>query len=274
MKYTSVSVIIPTLNRPGYLLNTLKNLLSQGYPDMEVVVVDQSDEPCRNALKECFDCDKDNIKYIHLKEKGLPNARNRGIEVCVNDILLFIDDDVMLGERFVFYHALAHDQKDIGCVAGRVIDPREKPQGSACAGARVLPSGAISTNFGSQTRQYVYAAAGGNSSFSREAVAKTGFFDKRFKGTGVLEDTDYCYRLRKNGYKILFEPRASLVHLAAESGGCRQCGRYRSQYFRLRNGLLFYYKNMNKVFIPYFALASCVRGIRGLLQPARRGQAK
>ena len=51
----------------------------------------------------------------------------------------------------------------------------------------------------------------------RETFAEMGPFDERL-GPGSrfrnAEDNDYCYRLLAAGYRILYEPRAVLHHLA------------------------------------------------------------
>ncbi len=42
---------------------------------------------------------------------------------------------------------------------------------------------------------------------------KAGKFDGRFGGSAHLEETDMCIRIRKAGYRLVFDPEAELVHL-------------------------------------------------------------
>ena len=44
---TLVSVIIPTRNRPPMLLRALYSVLSQGIRDIEIIIVDSSDDDYR-----------------------------------------------------------------------------------------------------------------------------------------------------------------------------------------------------------------------------------
>ena len=69
--------------------------------------------------------------------------------------------------------------------------------------------------------QRVLTARGCNMSFRREIFDQHGiFFDERFEGSAVREESDFCLRIRKTGYQIWYEPQASLVHVGEESGGC------------------------------------------------------
>lgn len=58
-------------------------------------------------------------------------------------------------------------------------------------------------------------------SYRREIFTKHGiWFDERFRGSAVREESDFCLRLRQTGYQIWYDPDANLVHLGEETGGC------------------------------------------------------
>lgn len=61
----------------------------------------------------------------------------------------------------------------------------------------------------------------------REAFAEVGGFDERF--FFYWEETDLCMQLRKHGWKRLFEPSATAVHLG---GGSSLSPELRVQFFR------------------------------------------
>ena len=93
-----VSVIIPTYNRFKYLLNTIKSVKEQTYPNIEIIVVND-----KSIEKEYYDYDWDsnNIKIIHL-EKNTKDifgytctnfVRNKGIELSSGRYIAFCDDD-------------------------------------------------------------------------------------------------------------------------------------------------------------------------------------
>jgi hypothetical protein len=58
-------------------------------------------------------------------------------------------------------------------------------------------------------------------SFRRDIFTKYGiWFDERFRGSAVREESDFCLRLRATPYRIWYDPDAHLVHLGEETGGC------------------------------------------------------
>lgn len=93
-----VSVIIPTYNRFKYLLNTIKFVKEQSYPNIEIIVVND-----KSIQKEYYDYDweSNNIKMIHLEKNskeifGYPCAgyvRNKGVELSSGKYIAFCDDD-------------------------------------------------------------------------------------------------------------------------------------------------------------------------------------
>lgn len=260
-----VSVVIPTFDRAAVLEKTIGFILKQSYKYFEIIIIDQSSSPDTKILKKKSDI----IKYIHIKEKGLPNARNVGIKKSKGDIILFLDDDVISDNDLIFHHVHGYKDEKVGCVAGRVIEEPNVLTNTNITGCKVTLSGRVLRNFRSNSRQYVYAALGANMSFSKEAIDKTGFFDTRFIGTSQLEETDYCYRLRKSGYNILYEPKALVKHLRLQIGGCRIDKPFIKIYYRLHNTVLFYAKNMNKLLLPLVFLTHSIIAIKKVLISSR-----
>ncbi len=75
----------------------------------------------------------------------------------------------------------------------------------------------------------------------RAAVEKVGLFDEDF--FLYAEETDWCYRFRQAGWKVMFTPRAEVVHLNKGSGKRQPdrvfCEFHRGQerFFRKHHGL-------------------------------------
>jgi len=49
----------------------------------------------------------------------------------------------------------------------------------------------------------------------REAIEQTGNLDESFFVYG--EETDWCYRLKKNGWKVMFTPAGQIIHFGGQS---------------------------------------------------------
>ena len=91
----NISVIIPTYNRVEALQRTLKCIQNADDRPEEIIVVDQTDnsEQIQQIKKICSECEM-NVIYVHQDCPSLTKARNRGIELAQNEIILFMDDDV------------------------------------------------------------------------------------------------------------------------------------------------------------------------------------
>lgn len=86
----SVSVIIPTHNRAGLVMEAVGSVLSQTYRDFEVVVVDDgSTDGTADVLKPYHG----RVRYIHQPHRGVSAARNVGIQFARGEFFAFLDSD-------------------------------------------------------------------------------------------------------------------------------------------------------------------------------------
>jgi GT2 family glycosyltransferase len=235
-----ISVIIPTYGREETLRETLANVLQQDYPNYEVVVVDQTPthEPeTQQYLDELAGTQK--IRFHKVTWASLPGARNYAVRRSIGEIILFLDDDVLLPPGFLAAHARNYQEHpEIGAVAGRVFD-RMKLADAPGVTIDYLPPEAMDPGIAwyhidlvhTVKPQQVLTARGCNMSFRREIFEKHGLkFDERFRGSAVREESDFCLRIRKTGFKIWYDPEANLVHLGEETGGCHDISTRSLQY--------------------------------------------
>jgi GT2 family glycosyltransferase len=250
-----LSIVIPTLNRGKLLHDVVRQLLVQRFRDFELLVVDQSDAPGR-AANEAFVAGLADARvvYLHLPVKGLPNARNEALARVQGEIVLFLDDDViLLGEDFLDVHVSAYTAfPEVGGVTGRIVERSVRPNAADTA-AHISPGGRTITNLWGTERRFLASLKGANMSYRMAAVRAVGGFDRRYTGTALLEDTDYGYRVGAAGWKLLYEPRAELVHLSAPSGGVRVEDALRGECARFRSTAYFVRKHRGVVGLPRFA---------------------
>lgn len=87
-----VSVIIPLYNEENYIKECIMSVLNQSYDNLEIIVVD--DKSTDNSLMMVNKIKDRRIKIIELeKNKGVANARNKGIEIASGDYICFLDSD-------------------------------------------------------------------------------------------------------------------------------------------------------------------------------------
>ena len=215
------SVIIPTLNRTMFLINTLKDLVCQDFKfPFEIIVVDQS----KKEDSTVFDFAKTNsiIKYHYIKHfKGLPEARNYGASISLYDYLLYLDDDIICNPDLLTQHFTFLDKKKISLVAGGITE-KFKKNIDCKIGKFIKRSANPLRGFHKEAQKEVDHAGGGNFSIKKSVLFKVGGFDENLsKGAALYEETDFCLRVKKAGHTIFYNHKAHMFHLAAETGGCR-----------------------------------------------------
>jgi glycosyltransferase involved in cell wall biosynthesis len=89
---STVSVVIPTHDRPQHAQRAVRSALAQKYTDLEVVVVvDGPDDATEKALAEVSD---KRLRDIVLpRPVGLAKARDLGVTAAWGDWIAFLDDD-------------------------------------------------------------------------------------------------------------------------------------------------------------------------------------
>jgi GT2 family glycosyltransferase len=247
MACPSVSVIIPTYRREEPLKETLEDVLKQDYPAFEVLVIDQTPThtpDIQTYLEQLAQAKK--IRWFRVSWASLPGARNYGVRRATGEIILFIDDDVKLPEGYLQAHARNYQERpEIGAVAGRVFDRMKLADSQKINtnntpySIEYLPPEAMDPGIAwyyidlvhTVKPQRVISTRGCNMSYRREIFIKHGiWFDERFRGGAVREESDFCLRLRQTGYHIWYDPEAYLVHLGEETGGCHDISTRSLQY--------------------------------------------
>ncbi|MEM1368127.1 MAG: hormogonium polysaccharide biosynthesis glycosyltransferase HpsN [Cyanobacteria bacterium P01_H01_bin.15] len=244
MNLPSISVIIPTYQREGPLQDSIEDVLAQNYDadKFEVLVIDQTQThtPKIQAYLEAVTA-AGKIHWHRLPWASLPGARNFGVRQATGDIVLFLDDDVRLEPNYLRTHAHNYADPEIGAVAGRVFDAmkladavrQKKAQADQPYEIDFLPPEAMDPGIAwyhidlvhTTQPQQVISARGCNMSYRRDIFTKHGvWFDERFRGNAVREESDFCLRLRRTGYKVWYDPAAHLIHLGEQTGGCHDVG--------------------------------------------------
>ncbi|MGW2572538.1 glycosyltransferase family 2 protein [Streptomyces sp. NPDC001537] len=87
-----ISVVVPTLNRPGPLHDALASLADQTYQDFETVVVNDGGPSLAKILSPWRQ--RLNLTLVELSEQGgVSRARNEGVGRASGEYVAFLDDD-------------------------------------------------------------------------------------------------------------------------------------------------------------------------------------
>ena len=100
-----VSVIIPVYKVEKYLEKCLDTVLSQSYPDYDVILVDDGSPDNCGAICDTYAAKDSRFHVIHQENAGLSAARNVGIAWALKNsqslYLTFVDSDDLIHEHYL-----------------------------------------------------------------------------------------------------------------------------------------------------------------------------
>lgn len=124
----SVSVVVPSVDRPEALHRTIRDLLDQSYPDFELLVVDNA--PGRSgadAVVASIDPAGRTLRYLVEPRRGASRARNHGLRHAGGEIVAFVDGDVRVDRSWLAAIATAmrltvdDGTTPVSCVTGPIL---------------------------------------------------------------------------------------------------------------------------------------------------------
>lgn len=229
----------------------------------EVIVVDNySEDNFQERLQAEFG---DTVVCVPLLENiGFGRANNEGFKVaggrnifCLNPDTELINNAVKILSVFLDNHSDVgicggnlYNRGMIPCLSYRRLFPSILWEMNSCLKylpERLFLGKSREHNFKSGAMSVAYVT-GADLMIKRELIEKYGFFDPSF--FMYYEDTELCYRIKKNGFKIYCIPEAKIFHYEGKS--CSHLERKAIMNFTGRE--IFYKKYYSKL---YTLIADC-----------------
>lgn len=228
-----VSIIIVAWNVRQFLYNCLKSVYDQTKGiDFEVIYVDNAS---KDGSVEMVRGEFPQVKIIKNEEnKGFIKANNQGIEISNGRYVLLLNSDtIVLDNAIQKTVKFADEHPDAAVVGCRVLNPDYTLQRtcfmypsllnmflSATYLYKIFPK---SRFFGREEMTWwnyndvreVETICGCFSLVRNEAIKQIGLMDERYFVYG--DDPDWCYRFKKNGWKIMFTPNGEIIHYGGQT---------------------------------------------------------
>lgn len=225
----SVSVVIPTRNRPGSALETLRSVLRSRYPRdrLEAIVVDNGSGEDERVDPSQLDAETDvSVRLLSEEVPGGSNARNAGLRAARGEIVAFTDDDVLVDPDWLAFLAWSFERGDrVGGAAGLTVARElETPaqvwyEGFASAGRgfgrRLLDRREPPADRPLFPFTVGDLGSGENFAFRRELLLELGGFDPALgTATPTLggEDVEAMLRVLLADRQVVYEPAAIARH--------------------------------------------------------------
>ena len=200
-----VSVYIPCFNEEKHIEKCIKSVLRQTYPIEEILIIDDG---CTDKTIE--KASKYSVKILtNKKNEGLAFSRNKGILKAKNEFVASIDSDVILDKKWLENLMKEFTSKEISGACGNLEEYYKKRTADLW---RLIH---MKQNWGKKKIINPRFLFGSNCVFRKSVVKKIGLYNIKYRTN--YEDVDMSKRLKHQGHKLIYEPKAKASHLKSDS---------------------------------------------------------
>lgn len=89
-----ISIVIPSYNQGGYIEEAIRSVILQGYPALELIVVDGGSNDSSVEIIEKYSRFID--YWVSERDRGQADAINKGLQKCTGDIWAYLNSDDLL----------------------------------------------------------------------------------------------------------------------------------------------------------------------------------
>jgi GT2 family glycosyltransferase len=217
----SLSIVIPSHNRPDLLRICLGGIRRHAPAGTQVIVVDDgSRDGVVNRTAREYD-----IEVIrHERPLGFARAANRGIEAATGRIIELLNDDTEVEPAWADTAIACFGDPAVGAVAPLVL---RGPPGS---GTPIIDSAGDEYDRGGFARKRghgkpldeyyrrpceVFGASASSAFYRADVLKAVGGFPADFGA--YFEDVDLSWRIRRAGFRCVYEPESIVWHRVGSS---------------------------------------------------------
>jgi GT2 family glycosyltransferase len=228
-----VSVIIVNWNTRSILRDCLSSVFKQTQGiEFEVIVIDNGSS---DSSVQMVETEFSQVNIIaNTENRGFAAANNQGMAVAKGRYVLLLNSDTVILDDVIKKTVLFADtHREVAVVGCRVLNADRTLQQTCFMFPSVLNMLLATTClyklfprnrfFGRERMTWwnrdsvseVDVATGCFMLVRRQAIEKIGLMDERFFVYG--EETDWCYRFKKSGWKIMFTPDGQIIHYGGQT---------------------------------------------------------
>jgi len=219
-----VSIVTVNYNQSAATCDMLESLYASGYPNLEVLVVDNastSDTP--EVIKERFP----KVIFIQSnKNLGFAGGNNLAIRQAKGDFIYLLNNDTIIPENHIHLLVnalLNHHETGVVCPKIKLFDDPDiilfagfTPMSSITVRNKIIGYAENDHGQYDQRKQSAYAH-GAAMMIKREVIEKTGLMNDQY--FLYYEEIDWSTRIRKAGYSIDYIPNTFVLHKESLSTG-------------------------------------------------------
>ncbi len=250
-----LSIIIVNWNTKEYLLRCLESVFRSGKKkSWEVIVVDNGSQD--GSAKEVNKFFPDIRLIANEENRGFAKATNQGIKHSSGRYLLLLNPDTEVRENSIERLVAFMDAHPDTGINGAQLLNRDGSRQNSIANFPSLATELLNKSllrwvfpkkFPGKERVYpgpieVDSVIGACMLTRREAIERVGILDEDY--FLFFEETDWCYRMKKAGWKVFHVPQSEIVHVQGRGAETRK-RQAKVEYYRSRYH--FFRKNRGKL---------------------------
>lgn len=203
-----VSVVIPTKNSAKYLEKCLRSISELDFPkeELEVIIVDGGSTDGTIEIAKKYGC-----KVIIENGGTIGYARDLGMRAASGEFVAYTDADCVVDRNWLKELLSRFMDESIAAVGGPNVTPGDDSDFGKAVGdvLELLSRAGARYMFNADRVIEVYHNPTCNSIYRKKALEEAGGFNYKLI---TVDDEELDYRIRKRGYRILFNPRAVVYH--------------------------------------------------------------
>lgn len=263
-----VSIIVPAYNEAKVIRHCVDSVLASSYRNTEIFLVDDgSTDETLERMREYET--RPGVTVLSRRNGGKAAALNAGLERAGGEIILFVDADGIFAPDTIDRLLSGFESMKVGAVCGSDSPANLDRLLTRLANIQTH----VGTGFARRALSQINClpiVSGNLGAFRRSVLEKTGSFREGFIG----EDLELTWRVHKAGYRVAFQPWATVraetpstlrglwKQRVRWARGLLQTARiHRDMFFNPRYGLFGFYLGLNMVsmvLIPILQLASII----------------
>ena len=192
-----VSIIVLNWNGKELTRACLKSILKNTrYPNYEIIVVDNGSI---DGSVEMLEKEFPQVKLIKNKEnKGFAGGNNQAMEIAEGDYFFLLNNDTLVTKGWL----------------EKAVEIMESDNRVASVGSTLLPPGAPLNGVGGKDKERD-TVCGAAMLMKRKVVERIGALDADNFSPIYGEETDWNYRARNIGYKVIETQKSKVIHIGS-----------------------------------------------------------
>lgn len=225
----NISVVIPVCNARETVGKCLTSLKAQDRDDFEVIIVDDGSTDGTAEVCESYP----DVRVFRLNQGGPSRARNRGVAMSRGALVAFTDGDCVVEPNWLTELEKGFTSPEVAGVGGDQKSPADETETGRLIQDFLKTIGFMTDYIKTdETMKETYHNPSCNSMHRKSVLVEVGGFDERL---WPGEDVDMDVRIRRRGYKLVYNPDACVGHYRARNyrGFARMMKRYGASAWQL-----------------------------------------